>query len=163
MWRNLKFLHSWHVYGVENVYVHIMLFCWKMGFVVIYAVCREICFDAIYALLCGEKLNQRLHMWRKNDKYQVWWWPHIKRKSFWTHNSKLDLDDNCHASDFYAMQMHESLQDRSYFIFSIWFGSIADMFCEQLHIKLLFWIRSKFDFSDVDTLLVPKVSGWCWF
>ena len=74
MWRNLKFLHSWHVYDVENVFkcVHNMLFCWKMGFVVIYAVCREICFDAIYALLCGEKLNQRLGMWRKNDKYQVW-------------------------------------------------------------------------------------------
>ena len=37
----------------------------KKGFVVIYAVCREICFDVIYALLCGEKLNQRLGMWRK--------------------------------------------------------------------------------------------------
>ena len=74
MWRNLKFLHSWHVYDVENVLkcVHVMLFCWKIGFVVIYAVCREICFDAIYALLCGEKLNQRLRMWRKNDKYEVW-------------------------------------------------------------------------------------------
>ena len=73
MWRNLKFLHSWHVYDVENVFkcVHVMLFCWKIGFVVIYAVCREICFDAIYALLCGEKLNQRLRMWRKNDKYEV--------------------------------------------------------------------------------------------
>ena len=74
MGRNLKFLHSWHVYDVENVFkcVHVMLFCWKIGFVVIYAVCREICFDAIYALLCGEKLNQRLRMWRKNDKYEVW-------------------------------------------------------------------------------------------
>ena len=73
MWRNLKFLHSWHVYDVENVLkcVHVMLFCWKFGFVVIYAVCREICFDVIYALLCGEKLNQRLRMWRKNDKYEV--------------------------------------------------------------------------------------------
>ena len=74
MWRNLKFLHSWHVYDVENVLkcVHVMLFCWKFGFVVIYAVCREICFDVIYALLCGEKLNQRLRTWRKNDKYEVW-------------------------------------------------------------------------------------------
>ena len=74
MWRNLKFLHSWHVYDVENVFkcVHIMLFCWKIGFVVIYAVCRKICFDEIYALLCGEKWNQRLRMWRKNYKYEVW-------------------------------------------------------------------------------------------
>ena len=56
MWRNLKFLHSWHVYDVENVFkcVHVMLFCWKIGFVVISAVCREICFDAICALLCGK-------------------------------------------------------------------------------------------------------------
>jgi len=57
MWRNLKFLHSWHVYDVENVFkcVHIMLFCWKMGFVVIYVVCRKICFDA----------NLRTFVWRK--------------------------------------------------------------------------------------------------
>ena len=33
--------------------------------------CRKICFVAIYALLCGEKLNQKLPLWRKNDKYQV--------------------------------------------------------------------------------------------
>ena len=33
--------------------------------------CRKFCFVAIYALLCGEKLNQRFHMWRKNDKYEV--------------------------------------------------------------------------------------------
>ena len=26
----------------------------------------------VYALLCGEKLNQKLPPWRKNDKYQVW-------------------------------------------------------------------------------------------
>ena len=55
-----------------------MLFCCKIGFVEIYAVllqftlfCREICFVMIHALLCGEKLNQKLHMWRKNDKYEV--------------------------------------------------------------------------------------------
>ena len=34
--------------------------------------CRKICFVAIYALLCGEKLNQKLPLWRKNDKYEVW-------------------------------------------------------------------------------------------
>ena len=29
-------------------------------------------FVAIYAFLCGEKINQQLRSWRKNDKYQVW-------------------------------------------------------------------------------------------
>ena len=33
--------------------------------------CRKICFVAIYVLLCGEKFNQKLLPWRKNDKYQV--------------------------------------------------------------------------------------------
>ena len=26
----------------------------------------------IYALSCGEKLSPKVHLWRKNDKYQVW-------------------------------------------------------------------------------------------
>ena len=38
---------------------------------VIHAVCREI-FATIYALSCGEKLSLKVHLWRKNDKYQVW-------------------------------------------------------------------------------------------
>ena len=29
-------------------------------------------FVAIYAFLCGKKINQQLRSWRKNDKYQVW-------------------------------------------------------------------------------------------
>ena len=29
-------------------------------------------FIAIYAFLCGEKINQQLRSWRKIDKYQVW-------------------------------------------------------------------------------------------
>ena len=33
---------------------------------------REMCFVAIYTLLCGEKLSQNLYLWRKNDKYEVW-------------------------------------------------------------------------------------------
>ena len=37
--------------------------------------CRENSFVAIYALLCGEKLNPKLYMWRKNDKYQVRTYP----------------------------------------------------------------------------------------
>ena len=31
-------------------------------------------FVAIYALLCGEKYNQKLCLWRKKDKYQVCAW-----------------------------------------------------------------------------------------
>ena len=66
---------------VENVsQVKLMLFCCKIGFVANYAVlsrftlfCREICFVMIRALLCGEKLNQKLHMWRKmtNMRYDL--------------------------------------------------------------------------------------------
>ena len=59
----------------------------------IYAVCCEIGFDAIYALLCGEKLNQRLRMWRKNDKYcelQVV----IVGSAHYTYPCK-ELDKNC--------------------------------------------------------------------
>ena len=26
----------------------------------------------IYALLCGEKLSRKVHLWRKNDKCEVW-------------------------------------------------------------------------------------------
>ena len=53
----------------------ILLFCCNIGFVAIYVLLWQICFVAIYALLCGEKIIQKLHMWRKNDKYQVC--PHI--------------------------------------------------------------------------------------
>ena len=42
--------------------------------------CREIYFVAIYALLCGEKLNQKLCLWRKQarnleDALVLWLWP----------------------------------------------------------------------------------------
>ena len=33
--------------------------------------CRKIYFVAIHALLRGEKLNQKLCLWRKKDKYEV--------------------------------------------------------------------------------------------
>ena len=49
----------------------ILLFCCNIGFVAIYVLLWQICFVAIYALLCGEKIIQKLHMWRKNDKYEV--------------------------------------------------------------------------------------------
>ena len=84
MWRNFRclpmtdvekseILHIWHVCDVENVaiYAKFMLFSWKISFVKIYALCREIRFVVIYALLCGEKFIQKFCMWRKNDKYQV--------------------------------------------------------------------------------------------
>ena len=29
-------------------------------------------FATIYALSCGEKLSPKVHLWRKNDKYEVW-------------------------------------------------------------------------------------------
>ena len=56
MWGNLNFLHIWRVSDAENVstYVQFLLFC------------RKICFVEIYALLCSEKLNQKLPRWRKN-------------------------------------------------------------------------------------------------
>ena len=33
--------------------------------------CHEIGFDTIYGLLCGEKLSQKVRLWRLNDKYEV--------------------------------------------------------------------------------------------
>ena len=29
-------------------------------------------FATIYALSCGEILSPKVHLWRKNDKYEVW-------------------------------------------------------------------------------------------
>ena len=66
---------SLHMRKINNVYN------W-WGYIAIHAVlllnllftlfCREIYFATIYALLCGEKLSPKIHLWRKNDKYQVW-------------------------------------------------------------------------------------------
>ena len=72
MWRYLKFLHILHVYDVENFYTYMYTLCCfaeKLVLLWFTLFCREICFVAIYAHLCGEKLNQRLRMWRK--KYEV--------------------------------------------------------------------------------------------
>ena len=59
MWRNLKFLHIWHVYDVVNVftYVHVMLFCLKKGFIVIYTVLLQ-------NLFCHDL---RTFVWRKME------------------------------------------------------------------------------------------------
>ena len=61
MWRNFRclpmtdvdnsdILHIWHVCDVKNVdiYAKFMQFS------------------------CGEKLSPKVHLWRKNDKYEVW-------------------------------------------------------------------------------------------
>ena len=32
-------------------------------------------FATIYALSCGKKLSPKVHLWRKNDKYEVWYVP----------------------------------------------------------------------------------------
>ena len=29
-------------------------------------------FATIYVLSCGEKLSPKIHLWRKNDKYELW-------------------------------------------------------------------------------------------
>ena len=77
MWRNFRclhmtdvekseILHIWHVCDVENVAMY-------AKYIAIYAIlllnllftlfCREIS--------CGEKLSLKVHLWRKNDEYQV--------------------------------------------------------------------------------------------
>ena len=71
-----EILHIWHVCDVENVAIY-------AKFIAIYAVlllnllftlfCRKISFATIYALLCGEKLSPKVHLWRKNVKYEVWY------------------------------------------------------------------------------------------
>ena len=43
----------WHVCDVENVTIYAK-------------------FATIYALSCGEKMSTKVHLWRKNDKYEVW-------------------------------------------------------------------------------------------
>ena len=70
MWRNLKFLHMWsnfkclHMTDVEKNLKSPSLSA-------IFADSSRNRFVAIYALLCGENLSQKLCPWRKNDKYEV--------------------------------------------------------------------------------------------
>ena len=73
LWRNLNSPHMACVWW-KNVamYGKFVLFCCKISFVIIYTLCREICFVTVYALLCGEKLSQNFSLWRKNAKYEVW-------------------------------------------------------------------------------------------
>ena len=77
MWRNLRCLHMtdvekyeifhiWHVCDVENVAKY-------AKFIAIYAV---LLLNLLFMLFCseipcGEKLSPKVHLWRKNDKYQL--------------------------------------------------------------------------------------------
>ena len=55
-----QFCHNLHCLVAKSDLLQFTLFC------------RKICFVAIYALLCGEKFNQKLCLWKRKDKYQVW-------------------------------------------------------------------------------------------
>ena len=57
--------------GDKSVLSQFMQFCREICFIAIYAVLLRKIFFAIYALLCGEKFNQKLCLWRKMDKYQL--------------------------------------------------------------------------------------------
>ena len=93
MWRNLKFLHMWsnlkflHMTDVEKSEVSPHLACVWCGECLYIYTCYAVlsknwfCCDLRrfvaksvllrYTHFCVEK-NQRLRMWRKNDKYEVW-------------------------------------------------------------------------------------------
>ena len=53
-----------------NLWCFVALNCYKIRFLAIYAVLLRF-FVAIHALLCGEKLSQKLCLWREKDKYHV--------------------------------------------------------------------------------------------
>ena len=70
------------VVGKLKISLHVEKFQYNWwSFIAIYVVllldllftlfCRKIC-ATIYALSCGEKLNPKVHLWRKNYNYQVW-------------------------------------------------------------------------------------------
>ena len=65
-----------HMINVETIFFcHYS--CWfiaKSGLLPFTLYWRKIYFVAIHALLCGDKFIQKLCLWRKKDKYQVWSW-----------------------------------------------------------------------------------------
>ena len=71
---HMRDLSTGAIQNVENICYVEKLSCFVAKSVLLQFTlfCREICFVAIYALLCGEKFNQKLCLWRKKDKYQVW-------------------------------------------------------------------------------------------
>ena len=69
-----EILHIWHVCDVENVAIYakcIAIYAVLLLNLLFTLFCCEIYFATIYTLSCGEKLSPKVHLWRKNDKYQV--------------------------------------------------------------------------------------------
>ena len=62
-----EILHIWHVCDVENVAIY-------AKFIAIYAVLLQNLLFTLFCreISCGEKLSPKEHLWRKNDKYEVW-------------------------------------------------------------------------------------------
>ena len=61
-----EILHIWHVCDVENIAIHAKS-------IAIYAV---LLLNLLFTLFCheiscGEKLSPKVHLWSKNDKYEV--------------------------------------------------------------------------------------------
>ena len=52
--------------ALSNMKVEFRLFVAKSVLLQFTLICRKISFDAIYALLCGEKFSQQSCLWRKN-------------------------------------------------------------------------------------------------
>ena len=65
-----KILHIWHVCDVENIAIYMKIYAVLLLNLLFTLFCRKI-FATIYALSCGEKLSPKVHLWRKNDKYQL--------------------------------------------------------------------------------------------
>ena len=83
MWRNFRclpmtdvekseILHIWHVCDVENVaiYAKFMPFSWKISFVKIYALCREIHFYRNLRTFAWRKIYPKIFFMEK--KLQIW-------------------------------------------------------------------------------------------
>ena len=61
------------MYDVENVfiYIHVMLFCLKIGFVVIYAVLLRNLFCRNLRTFVWRKIKPKIEYVETNDKYRV--------------------------------------------------------------------------------------------
>ena len=76
MWKKLSTWEMWRKSvmwrnDVYNLWCFVALNYYKISFLAIYAVLLRF-FVATYSLFCGEKLSQKLCLWRKKDKYHVW-------------------------------------------------------------------------------------------
>ena len=124
MWRNFRFLHTVDVEKYEispyvacvwcknvNTYTKFKLFCQKKSFFfAIYAILSQNCYVLFYALLCGEKFIQKLHYWRKNDKYGVSLW--TQNINIWPHSclkgtaEKIQNLTICHLEKYWTFFTH---------------------------------------------------------